>query len=397
MKIEPQHRIYACFFSFALSTGALMARLPDIQTQLAVSEGQLGLTMIGMAIGSLISLTIAAPIIERLGFRTSAFITTLGPAMLLAMIPWMPSAPAVFAVLLMVGLLAGALEINLNVEVDRLETVTGKRYMNRAHGFWSVGFFVTALFGAMIRQSGLSAGLHLALVAALIVLVTGYLIHGATNAPRTARSQSEAGGHRFAFPNRGLLPLCLIGFAAFLVEGAGIDWSAIYMRDVFAVEPLVGGMGLTLFAFFMALMRLTADPIVNRFGPRSVAMGMLGVASLGVLLVGLAPGAELALLGFAMMGAGCSAVYPLAVSAAAQRTDRPAAVNVAAIGQVSVVIFFLAPPLLGFVAELIDIRASYLICLPLLLAGLWASSFALGTSKVEVPQGLSADPVPPHG
>src|SRR5690606_18195524 len=114
MKIAPQHRIYACFFSFALSTGALMARLPDIQTQLAVSEGQLGLTMIGMAIGSLISLTIAAPIIERLGFRTSASITTLGPAILLAMIPWMPSAPAVFAVLLIVGLLAGALEINLN-------------------------------------------------------------------------------------------------------------------------------------------------------------------------------------------------------------------------------------------------------------------------------------------
>jgi MFS family permease len=397
MKIEPQYRIYACFFSFALSTGALMARLPDIQTNLGVSEGQLGLTMIGMAIGSLISLTVGAPIVERLGFRTAAFITTLGSALLFAVVPWLPSAPAVFTVLLMVGLLAGALEINLNVEIDRLETVTGKRFMNRAHGFWSVGFFVTALFGAMIRQSGLSAGLHLVIVAALIVLITGYLIYGATNTPRTARSQTEVAGPRFAFPNRALLPLCLIGFAAFLVEGAGIDWSAIYMRDVFAVEPVVGGMGLTLFAFFMALMRLTADPIVARFGPRNVAMVMLSCASLGALLVGLAPQPELALLGFAMMGGGCSAVYPLAVSAAAQRTDRPAAVNVAAIGQVSVVVFFLAPPLLGFVAEFIDIRASYLICLPLLLAGLWASSFALGTRKVEAPLGMQPEPLPPHG
>ena len=397
MRIAPQHRIYACFFSFALITGALMSRLPDIQTHLGVSEGQLGLTMIGMAIGSLISLTVGAPIVERLGFRTAAFITTLGSAILLAMVPWLPVAPAVFAVLLLVGLLAGALEINLNVEIDPLETATGGRYMNRAHGFWSVGFFVTALFGAMNRQSGLPAGAHLALIAALIVLVTGYLIHGATNAPRTARSQTEAGGQRFAFPNRGLLPLCLIGFAAFLVEGAGIDWSAIYMRDVFAVEPLVGGMGLTLFAFFMALMRLTADPIVARYGPRNVAMVMLSFASLGALLVGLAPEAALALLGFAMMGAGCSAVYPLAVSAAAQRTDRPAAVNVAAIGQVSVVVFFLAPPLLGFVAEFINIRASYLICLPLLLAGLWASSFALGTRKVALPPGLAAEPLSPHG
>lgn len=395
--IAPQHRIYACFFFFAVTTGALMARLPDIQTHLGVSEGQLGLTMIGMAIGSLISLTVGAPIVERLGFRTTAFITTLGPAILFAVIPWLPVAPAVFAVLFVVGLMSGALEINLNVEIDRLETLTGKRYMNRAHGFWSVGFFFTALFGAMIRQSGLSAGLHLAVVAIIIVVIGGYLIYGATNTPRTARSQTEAGGHRFAFPNLGLLPLCLIGFAAFLVEGAGIDWSAIYMRDVFDVEPFVGGMGLTLFAFFMAAMRLSADPIVARYGPRRVAMVMLSFASLGALLVGVAPSPWLALLGFALMGAGCSAVYPLAVSAAAQRTDRPAAVNVAALGQVSFVVFFLAPPLLGFVAEFIHIRASYLVCLPLLLAGLWASSFALGTKKVDAPIGMPPEPLGPNG
>ena len=395
--IAPQHRIYACFFFFAVTTGALMARLPDIQTHLGVSEGQLGLTMIGMAIGSLISLTVGAPIVDRLGFRNTAFVTTLGPAILFATIPFLPVAPAMFAVLFVVGLMAGALEINLNVEIDRLEVQTGKRYMNRAHGFWSVGFFFTALFGAMIRQSGLSAGLHMIIVAVIVVLVAGYLIYGATNAPRTGQGLAEGASHRFAFPNIGLLPLCLIGFAAFLVEGAGIDWSAIYMRDVFAVEPIVGGMGLTLFAFFMAVMRLTADPIVSRYGPRNVAMVMLSFASLGALLVGIAPHPVLALLGFALMGAGCSAVYPLAVSAAAQRTDRPAAVNVAALGQISFVVFFLAPPLLGFVAEFVHIRASYLVCLPLLLAGLWASSFALGQKKVEAPHGLAAEPLGPNG
>lgn len=390
--IAPQHRIYACFFFFAVTTGALMSRLPDIQTQFGVSEGQLGLTMIGMAIGSLISLTMGAPIIEKLGFRTTAFFTTLGPAVLFATIPWLPSAPAMFAILFIVGLLSGALEINLNVEIDRLETQSGKRYMNRAHGFWSVGFFVTALFGAMIRQSGISPNAHMGVLAVIVVIVGGYLIYGAANAPKPMREHNGADSHRFAFPTLGLLPLCLIGFAAFLVEGAGIDWSAIYMRDVFAVEPFVGGMGLTLFAFFMAVMRLSADPIVARYGPRRVAVVMLTFASLGALLVGTAPLPELALAGFALMGAGCSAVYPLAVSAAAQRTDRPAAVNVAALGQVSFVVFFLAPPLLGFVAEYLGIRASYLVCLPLLLAGLWASSFALGTRKVDGPATALSEP-----
>src|SRR5690606_4989658 len=247
-----------------------------------------------------------------------------------------------------------------------------------------------------IRQSGLSAGIHMAIVAAIIVVVGGFLIYGATNTPKTARSQTEAGGHRFAFPNWGLLPLCLIGFAAFLVEGAGIDWSAIYMRDVFDVEPFVGGMGLTLFAFFMAAMRLSADPVVSRFGARSVAVVLLGLASLGVTLVWLAPAAWVALAGFALMGIGCSAVYPLAVSAAAQRTDRPSAVNVAALGQVSFVVFFLAPPMLGFVAEHLGIRNSYLVCLPLLLAGLWASTFALPASRTLVPLGRTPEPLPPH-
>ncbi|MBJ7577413.1 MFS transporter [Devosia sp. MC532] len=375
--IAPQHRIYASFFFFALTTGALMARLPDLQTQFGLSEGQLGLTMIGMAIGSLLSLTFGAPIIEKMGFRTTAFITVLGPSLLFATIPWLPSAPFMFAVLFLAGICSGALEINLNVEIDRLETQTGGRFMNRAHGFWSVGFFVTALFGAMIRQSGLTTNWHLLAIAIIVVAIAGWLIYGATNAPKPVRA-TDGDTHKFAFPTLGLLPLCLIGFAAFLVEGAGIDWSAIYMRDVFAVEPFVGGMSLTIFAFFMALVRLTADPVVARYGPRNVAMVMLAVASLGATLVWLAPNSELALLGFALMGAGCSSVYPLAVSAAAQRTDRPAAVNVAALGQVSFVVFFLAPPLLGFVAEFFGIRASYMVCLPLLMAGLWASSFALG-------------------
>jgi MFS family permease len=376
MRIAPQYRIYACFFLYAIMTGAVMARLPDLQTQFGLTESQLGLTMIGMAIGSLISLTFGAPLVERLGARTTAFLTVLGPAFLLASIPWMPTPLGIFGALFLTGFLGGAFEINLNVEIDRLETHAGKRYMNRAHGFWSVGFFVTALFGAFIRQSGLTPALHLGGLALIVLVVALIMLWNMTSAPRPA-SAAQASGHAIAFPNWGLLPLCLIGFAAFLVEGAGIDWSAIYMRNVFDSTPLVGGMGLTLFAFFMAAMRLTADPLVARYGPRSVAITLLTLASAGALTVGLAPDQYIALAGFALMGLGCSAVYPLAVSAAAQRTDRPASVNVAALGQVSFVVFFLAPPLLGFVAEYLGIRMSYLICLPLLIAGLIASYYAL--------------------
>ena len=342
MRLQPQQRIYVCFFLFAVSMGALLSRLPDLQDALQIDKSELGLTLIGAAIGALISLTLASPVVARLGARKTAFVTVLGTSAMLALVPWMGAAPLVFAVLFCEGLLAGALEINLNVEIDRIEAQLGRGVMNRAHGFWSLGFFVTALVSSAVRQAGVPMQLHLALTFAFVLIVGFITIAGMRNAPARATHDHADEGH-IALPTLGLLPLCVIGIAAFLVEGAGIDWSAIYMRDVFHAEPFIGGLGLTLFTFFMALARLFADPFVDRYGSRAVALFLLLLSTAGLCAVWLAPHPNVALVGFAFMGAGCSAVYPLAVSAAAQRTDRPAHVNVAALGQMSFVVFFLAP------------------------------------------------------
>lgn len=371
MNIAPHHRIYTCFFLFAVSLGALLARMPDLQVALGVNKSELGLTLIGMAIGALISLTLSSPLIAHLGARTTAFVTVLGTAGAFALVPWVGAAPLVFAILFCAGLLAGALEINLNVEIDRIEAQLGRGVMNRAHGFWSLGFFVTALIASVVRQAEISMQLHLAVTLAVVLVIGTVAISGIRNAPARALSY-HAKAPLLALPTLGLLPLCMIGIAAFLVEGAGIDWSAIYMRDVFAVEPFLGGLGLTLFTFFMAMARLFIDPIVDRFGARAVATVLLVLSGMGLAAVWLAPHPYVALFGFALMGAGCSAVYPLAVSAAAQRTDRLAQVNLAALGQVTFIVFFLAPPLLGFVAEHAGMRTSYLICLPLVVYALFS-------------------------
>lgn len=386
MHIQPQHRIYVCFFLFAISMGALLSRLPDLQVALDINKSELGLTLIGAAIGALISLTFASPLIARFGARRTAFLTVLGTSALLATIPWAAAAPLVFFILLCEGLLAGALEINLNVEIDRIEAQLGRGVMNRAHGFWSLGFFLTALVSSAVRQAGVSMQLHLALTFTFVVIVGTVVISGMKNAPARAGAE-HVDGPSIALPTWGLMPLCIIGIAAFLVEGAGIDWSAIYMRDAFAVEPFIGGLGLTLFTFFMALARLFVDPLVDRFGARAVATFLLVLSVAGLCAVWLAPTPYVALFGFALMGAGCSAVYPLAVSAAAQRTDRPAHLNVAALGQMSFVVFFLAPPLLGFVAEHAGIRVSYLVCLPVIIAALCLTK-ALKPREIENRPGI---------
>ncbi len=391
--MKPHQRIFGIFFIFALSMGALLARLPDLQVRLGLTEGQLGLLLLTMSVGALMGLTFSSPLIEKLGARMTAFVTIFGASALYALVPFMPSALWVAPLFLLAGVLAGAVEINVNLETDRHEALLGRRIMSRAHGMWSLGFFVTALIGAGVRQFGISIEAHLIAALIVVIIAGSFVFAGITNAP--ARADSHDGETpRIAFPTIALLPLCLIGAAPLLVEGAGIDWSAIYMRDVFAVEPFIGGMGVTLFALLMAIARLSMDPIVDRFSPRSVAAVLLGIAAIGLIMVATAPHPYVALAGFSLMGVGCSAVYPLAVSAAAQRTDRPASVNVAALGQMTFVVFFAGPPLLGFVAQTFGIRYSYWAVVPLILAALLVVK---ALSPAPSPIVSEPEPATPHG
>jgi MFS family permease len=394
--MKQEHRLAACFFLFSLVSGAMYSRLPDIQHALGVNEAQLGLVLIGAAVGSLISLTLSAPLIERLGARTTGFITVLGCVACYSSIALIDSAIVAFCVLFVAGLLAGSLEINLNVQIGRLEVAQNRSLMSRAHGFWSLGFFVTSLAAAGIRQAGISAPVHLAIVFVIAALLGIVAISGLEDAP-VPPSDNAAKPPLVAFPTLALLPLCLIGCVAFLIEGAGIDWSAIYMRDVFAAEPFIGGLGLTVFTAVMAAARIFLGPVVDRYSPRAVVTVLLVICFAGLLAVWLAPHPYIAILGFGLLGGGCSAVYPLVVSAAAQRGDRAAAINVAALAQISFVIFFLAPPILGFVAHNFGIRLSYVVCLPLVIASFFAVRALPSKSRPAVPGEIVPEPLTPNG
>jgi MFS family permease len=115
------------------------------------------------------------------------------------------------------------------------------------------------------------------------------------------------------------------------------------MRDVFAVPPFLSGFAMALGAGAQALTRFFADPFVERYSPIAVSRALLRVLGVGALLVFFAPSDWLALVGFAMMGVGTSVIFPLAMSAAAQLTDRPASTNVASLALISFVAFLLGP------------------------------------------------------
>lgn len=369
--LKSHHRLYFCFFLFASITGAFYSRLPDIQSALGVNAAELGMTLIGAAIGSLISLTLCSPLIERFGVKRTAFVTVIGSTCFYALVAFLDNGLLAFASLFIAGLFAGALEVNLNVELGRLEAIQRRSMMSRAHGFWSLGFFITSLLAAGIRQLEIPATWHLGVAFIVVTATAIYMISGIVPSPVPPRAAGDK-VPLVAMPTLALMPLCLIGLSAFLIEGAGVDWSAIYMRDAFHAAPFIGGLGITLFALVMTIVRLFIGPLVDRWSPRLVVTILLVVCIAGLVSVWLAPHPYVALAGFGLLGGGASAIYPLVLSAAAQRHDRAAALNVAAVSQISFVVFFLAPPLLGFVAFHWGIRESYLVCLPLMIASLFA-------------------------
>jgi MFS family permease len=381
LNLPPQQRVFAGFFVYSFCMGSLPPRLPDLQRMMQVKEGLLGLGLIGLAAGTLVSLGVSGPIIERIGYRRS--ILTLIPllSLLYGIASFAPGPLAFFLLLFPAGLAIGGIEIILNLEADRTEHMVGYRIMNRAHAFWSFGFFSAGIISSLIAQSRLSPQIHLLLMVPLVIVGVALILGRFDPAPhRTGGSDRKPS--QVAAPTIAIMALVAVTLSAMIMEGAGIDWSAIYMRDVFAAPPFLSGFAVALGAGAQAVTRFFADPYVERYSPTVVSRVLLRVLGAGVLLVFFAPRGWLALVGFALIGAGTSVIFPLAMSAAAQLTDRPAPTNVASLAQISFVAFLLGPPLLGYIAERFGIRWSFGVGLPLVILSIVCVK-ALGTKPLK--------------
>ena len=374
--------VFVAFFLYAFALGTLFPRLGDLQLEIGLSESELGLSLIGLPLGVQLSLLVANRIVN---YFKLAQIMIFG----LIMITSSYTAAALFSTpelffltLLMAGLSVGPLEVAVNLEADRVEYGIKQRIINRSHAFWSLGFFATGLSGALMAQLGVPVVLHFAGFSLLIVALTIFSFSDFTQAP--PRPSAKTSTPKFVRPSTAIMMLVCLTLSAMLAEGAAIDWSVIYMRDIFATLPLISGLALALTAFFQFITRYFGDYFVVQYGPHKVAKICLWIMFAGVTLVAVAPAWPLALVGFACLGAGSSVIFPLAMSAAAQLKDRPAAVNVAALAQISFVVFLLAPPLLGLVAEFIGIRYAFAICLPLAVLSLFSlRSLSLTPSSTE--------------
>ena len=342
--------IMALFFFYSSSMANWLIRIPDVQHKLGMDPATLAICLLGVPIGLVTSMAFSGAVVEWLGPRRAikiGFPLLLVPLLLPG---FAPTPTLLFFALVLVGLGMGPLEVALNVTADRIGRAIGRTVMSRCHAFWSFGLMGGSITGSLAATYNLPPEIHM-IVVVVCVFVIGEAL--ASRLPHIETAEDDAPKVKtssFVLPSPKIVLLCLFAFGMLLVEGGIIDWSAIYLRDVFGATPPTTGYALTAFSLVMAFGRLAGDWLSMRYGAVQMGRVCCTVALVGLLVMVFAVNPFMVIAGAAATGFGVSIVFPLAVTAAASR-EGPPAVNVAALSLLSFSGFLLGPPMVGFVAQ----------------------------------------------
>lgn len=362
-------------FAFA----CLVTRFPDIRSTLGLTNGELGLLLLGLSAGSVLALPSSGRLIER----WSAAVVVRGGAVLVAVgLGAAAVGTAVFGSVAMacVGLFAygvgtGLWDVSMNVEGAAVEQQLGRTIMPRFHAAWSLGSIAGAAIGVPVAAVGVALPLHLGLVGAVsliavVVATRSFLPSDPTPQPGTR------GRSAWTEPRTLAIGLMVLAFA--LTEGTANDWLALALIDGYDVEQWVGVAGYALFVTAMTTGRLAGTVLLDRFGRVVVLRATGGAATVGVLLVVLGGHPLLASAGIVVWGLGASLGFPVGMSAAADDPVRSAA-RVSVVSTIGYAAFLAGPPVLGFLGDQVGTLQALLVLAALLVPSLFMVGVASET------------------
>jgi MFS family permease len=345
---------------------AWYARLPAIQERLDLSPGELGIALLGAPLGLLAAQPAAGALAARVGSRpvVAAAPLYLGAVVLPALAVDLPT---LLVAVLLVGAANGVLDIAMNAQGLAVERAARAQLFSSLHAAFSFGALAGAALSGAVAAAGIAPLPHLAASAAVGAAVAAALT------PRLLHDRGDARSPRFARPSRRLAVLGVIAFCALLAEGAVFDWSSVYLRTEADASAGLAPLGLAAFSLLMGVGRLLADHSAARAGAAATARGGALLAALGLgLALALAAPAP-AIVGFALMGFGLSAVFPLTLRASGYAGEAPAP-SLAAVSTLGYTGFLAGPPLIGLLAEASDLRVALaLVCLLCCLAAALAT------------------------
>ncbi|WP_420456035.1 MFS transporter [Rubrivirga sp.] len=365
--------------------GTWASRIPEIQERTGLGEGALGLALLGMAAGLVVSASAAGPLVSRLG----AHRVTLGALALFAVVVFGPGLAVGFgslaAVLVGVGLASGLLDVAMNAWAAEVEEADGVTILGACHGLFSLGGMVGAGLGAGAAALGVPLVAHFG--GAGVAFAGAALAQGWGVREPAAVREGTADEPVIALPTGPVAGLAALAVCGLVVEGAMADWGAVFLREVLAASPAVAALGFAAFSATMAAARFGADALTDRVGDATLVRAGAALGAVGLVVCVVAPAVAVAVVGFGLVGLGFAAVIP-ALFRAASRAPLPPGVGIAAVASAGYLGFLAGPPLLGFVAEAAGLRTSFGVLVG--LAVVVAAGAGAAFRRVRAPAGAPA-------
>lgn len=342
------------FFIAGLCFASWASRIPDIKHQLGLSDGQLGLILFAMPVGTMLALPFTGWVISKLGSRTILlFAAIFYPSTLvligLVQAPWQLALSLFFF-----GLFGNFFNISVNTQAIAVEQMYGKTIMASFHGIWSLAGFSGAAIGTLIIALQLNPFIHFLIIflldMGLVFYFSRFTVRDNKGGPNTSF---------FTKPDRFILIYGLIAFGSMVCEGTMFDWSGVYFQKIVAAPAQMVTLGYLSFMGMMASGRFISDRITHKFGIKLVLIASGILISSGLLIAVIFPFIITAAIGFMLVGLGVSSVVPLVYSAAGKSKTMSPGAALAAISTIGFIGFLLGPPLIGTIAEYSNLRWSF--------------------------------------
>lgn len=361
--------VLACFGLCGATVGTWVSRIPAARDQLEAGLGVVGLVLLCMGLGSLITLPFGSRLIHRFSARVICMAGGLGMAGALSILPLVRSPYAFGLLLLAAGGALGCWELALNVHGAEVEKAAGRAVMPALHGLWSGGVMVGSGVGAIMAATGHRMGLHFWTVLPVVAVANmlwaarwdDHRVPVADDGTRTRPTVKVI--------TPAILMLAVIILFSNTGEGSASDWLALYVHDQRGLSQGLAAATYTTYSITSTFGRLAGGFVVDRLG-RLAVLRISGLLTCGAMAIVLfVPGPVAPYLGAALWGLGLAVVFPTVITIAGLRGGDNAAGAIAVVSTLGYGAFLLAPPVIGLIADRVSLRFA-LGCVTVLVLGI---------------------------
>ena len=354
------------FLIVGFGVAAWAPLVPFVKARAQLDDAALGLLLLCLGIGSLVTMPVAGVLARRVGPRPLLVVAVAATGVALALLASAAHLPVLAVALTGLGMGLGLLDCLMNLQAVVVERRAGRPMMSGFHGLYSLGCIVGA------AGISLLLGLGLTPLAATLAVVAGIVAALAGAWPGILPGEPGAQGPAFAVPRGPVLLIGILCFVVFLTEGSALDWSGVFLIQERGLDPAWAGLGYAAFSLTMTAGRLGGDALVRRIGRRRIVVGGALLAVCGLGLVTAVPSWPVTLLGYGLVGAGCANIVPVLFTTAGRQTAMPAALAIPAVTTLGYAGVLAGPAAIGFLAHATSLTLAFL-AVALLLLGVAAS------------------------